>query len=192
MYGRQERRARGTALVSPASCRVGRTVSPSDSPRQAGAVSTGTHTGGADPMPRKPTGNPRGRPKGTGELDAPQRITVWLSGDLYRQLEAYAEGRHFHRGTPVLASCVRELLGRALACPYKQQTENVPVPEQEMVSLPIADLPALPALSLADRGLLPDCPAVYFVLDETCTVLYVGYTASLRTRWKSHHRLESF
>ena len=74
-------------------------------------------------MPRKPTGNPRGRPKGTGELDAPQRITVWLSGDLYRQLEAYAEGRHFHRGTPVLASCVRELLVRAL----KNQTENVPL-----------------------------------------------------------------
>jgi len=74
-------------------------------------------------MPRKPTGYPRGRPKGTGKLDAPQRITVWLSGDLYRQLEAYAEGRHFHRGTPVLASCVRELLVRAL----RNQTENVPL-----------------------------------------------------------------
>jgi hypothetical protein len=81
---------------------------------------------GARQMPRRPTGNPRGRPKGTGQLHAPERITVWLDGALFQRLEAYAEGRHFHRTAPVLAGCVRELLDHALSCPHKKQTRNVP------------------------------------------------------------------
>jgi hypothetical protein len=150
-------------------------------------------------MPRTPTGNPRGRPQGSGRLtpaqtvaEAQTRLTVRLPTVLYDRLEAFAAGRHFHRRSPQLARCVREALDEYLDRHSNRQTENIPIPEQELVSLPIADLPALPALSLVDRGLLPDCPAVYFVLDETCTVLYVGYTASLRDRWKNHHRLESF
>jgi hypothetical protein len=78
-------------------------------------------------MPRKPTGRPRGRPAGTGQLNNPKRITVWLPGDVYDKLEAYADGRHYHRGEPQLAVCMRELLMHALACPYKQQTQNIPV-----------------------------------------------------------------
>jgi hypothetical protein len=78
-------------------------------------------------MPRKPTGRPRGRPAGTGQLNNPKRITVWLPGDVYAKLEAYADGRHYHRGEPQLAVCMRELLMHALACPYKQQTHNIPV-----------------------------------------------------------------
>jgi len=78
-------------------------------------------------MPRKPTGRPPGRPLGSGHLDNPKRITVWLSGETYAKLEAYADGRHYHRGEPQLAVCMRELLVHALACPYKNQTQNIPI-----------------------------------------------------------------
>lgn len=78
-------------------------------------------------MPRKPTGRPAGRPRGTGQLADARRITVWLTGEVYDKLHTYAEGRHYHRGDPELAACVRELLTHALACPYKSQTENIPL-----------------------------------------------------------------
>jgi hypothetical protein len=78
-------------------------------------------------MPRKPTGRPRGRPPGSGQLDNPTRLTVWMHGETYARLEAYADGRHYHRGEPQLSACVRELLEHALACPYKNQTQNIPV-----------------------------------------------------------------
>jgi hypothetical protein len=80
-------------------------------------------------MARKPTGRPRGRPAGSGQLDNPKRITVWLKGETFDKLESYADGRHYQRGAPQLASCVRELLEHALACPYKYQTKNIPSQE---------------------------------------------------------------
>lgn len=48
---------------------------------------------------------------------------------------------------------------------------------------------ALPSLSLADRRLLPNCMAVYLVL-EGKTVIYVGQSASLVLRWQQHHKLK--
>src|SRR5262245_3310646 len=75
------------------------------------------------------TGNPRGRPKGSGlRLGAQQtRVTIRLPQALYDRLDAYAAGRHFTRGTTQLADCVRELLEHALACPYKRQIKNIPM-----------------------------------------------------------------
>ena len=78
-------------------------------------------------MPRQPTGRPPGRPPGSGQLENPTRLTVWMHGETYARLEAYADGRHYHRGEPQLSACVRELLEHALACPYKNQTQNIPV-----------------------------------------------------------------
>jgi hypothetical protein len=78
-------------------------------------------------MPRKPTGRPPGRPPGSGQLADARRITVWLAGEVYDKLHTYAEGRHFYRGEPELAACVRELLAHALACPYKHLTQNIPM-----------------------------------------------------------------
>lgn len=76
-------------------------------------------------MPRRPTGNPRGRPRGSGVLGEQTRLTVRIPSELYDRLEAFAEGRSFSRGTPQLAGCVRDALEHYLACPYKRQTKNV-------------------------------------------------------------------
>lgn len=56
---------------------------------------------------------------------------MWLKGDTYSRLEAYAEGRSFARGgSPQLATCVREAIDHYLICPQKRQTQ----PQAEAVT----------------------------------------------------------
>ncbi len=47
----------------------------------------------------------------------------------------------------------------------------------------------LPFVSLAERKQLPDCAAIYFVLDGNDRILYVGKAKNLAARWKNHHRI---
>ncbi|NEN89285.1 MAG: GIY-YIG nuclease family protein [Okeania sp. SIO3H1] len=47
----------------------------------------------------------------------------------------------------------------------------------------------LPSVSLADRKQLPTCSAIYFAIDASDRILYVGKAQNLAARWKSHHRL---
>lgn len=47
----------------------------------------------------------------------------------------------------------------------------------------------LPSVSLADRKQLPTCAAIYFAIDASNRVLYVGKAKNLVARWKNHHRL---
>ena len=82
-------------------------------------------------MPRKPTGRPRGRQLGSGELglgthDDHMRLTLRMPTELYTRLEAFAAGRHFHRGSVQLAACVRDAVEHYLTCPTKRQTAHVP------------------------------------------------------------------
>ena len=79
-------------------------------------------------MPRKPTGNPRGRPPGTGRLGEQTRFTVRIPTELYARLEAFAEGRSSTRGTPQLAGCVRDALAHYLVCPHRRQTTIASMP----------------------------------------------------------------
>lgn len=51
----------------------------------------------------------------------------------------------------------------------------------------IIDPLTLPSLPLQERRSLPNCPAIYFVLEGDC-VLYVGRSINLAQRWLSHHR----
>jgi hypothetical protein len=72
-------------------------------------------------MPRQPTGNPRGRPPGTGQLgtellETQTRLTVRIPQDLYERFEAFVASRRFHRGKPFLAASVREALEHFLTC----------------------------------------------------------------------------
>lgn len=50
------------------------------------------------------------------------------------------------------------------------------------------DVFTLPFVPFEERNTLPDCAAVYFVL-EAKRVLYVGKTTRLRSRWKGHQLL---
>ncbi|MEM6839440.1 MAG: GIY-YIG nuclease family protein [Cyanobacteria bacterium P01_C01_bin.120] len=53
-------------------------------------------------------------------------------------------------------------------------------------------LSALPNLSIQRLDRLPDCPAIYFAIDDQGRVLYVGQAKNLANRWrgKGHHRTE--
>ena len=48
---------------------------------------------------------------------------------------------------------------------------------------------ALPSLPLTDRRQLPNCAAVYLVLEGE-TVIYVGQSTSLILRWQQHNKLK--
>ena len=56
------------------------------------------------------------------------------------------------------------------------------------MSLAIAQISLLPSLAFEYRADLPPTPAVYFVLNDQRSVMYIGATENLRVRWKSHHR----
>ena len=79
-------------------------------------------------MARQPTGNPRGRPKGSGHLEANQtRLTVRMPDSLLARLEAYEAGRTSVRGTtPRLSRVVRQAVEHFLVCPNKRQTRTLP------------------------------------------------------------------
>jgi hypothetical protein len=79
-------------------------------------------------MPRKPTGNPAGRPKGSGTLGDDQvRLGLRVPSSLYERFAAYAEGRSFTRGTPDLSPLIRQAMEHFLACPDKRLTQSVPL-----------------------------------------------------------------
>jgi hypothetical protein len=85
-------------------------------------------------MPRTPTDNLRGRPKGSGRLtpaqtgaEAQTRVTVRLPTTLYDRLEAFTAGCHVPCGSPQLARCVREALEEYLERHSKRQTANSPL-----------------------------------------------------------------
>lgn len=50
------------------------------------------------------------------------------------------------------------------------------------------DITALPSVPIAGRGLLPPIAAVYFALDDTGVVLYIGQSVDVRRRWRIHEQ----
>src|SRR6266849_8466340 len=124
MNGRQERCARDKTLVPLASGGPGKALSTPEAAGEPGAAhrSPRPPPRGGQPMPRTPTGNPRGRPTGTGRLGEQTRFTVKIPRELYQRLEAFAEGRRSTHGTPQLAGCVRDALAHYLVCPQRRQT----------------------------------------------------------------------
>lgn len=53
------------------------------------------------------------------------------------------------------------------------------------------DILQLPHIGLNSRALLPEQSGIYYVLDETSIIWYIGQAQNLRSRWAgdSHHRL---
>ena len=56
------------------------------------------------------------------------------------------------------------------------------------MTLATAKISLLPSLAFEHRQDLDPIPALYFVLNEQREVVYIGQTANLRERWRSHHR----
>lgn len=54
---------------------------------------------------------------------------------------------------------------------------------------PLVDPLELPSVPLSAKAQLPDCPAIYFVMDGQ-TVLYIGKAVKLSQRWAGHHRFK--
>jgi hypothetical protein len=52
------------------------------------------------------------------------------------------------------------------------------------------DIAALPSVAFADRLRLPECEAIYFVLNAEGQPLYIGSSIFLKTRWSSHRILK--
>ena len=101
-------------------------------------------------MARTPTGNPRGRPKGSGLLlgEEQTRLTIRIPRALYEALEERAATLHFTRGAPELARTVREALAHYLTCTHKGQTRNIPGPEAAPLSRQTEHAPlSTPSLS---------------------------------------------
>jgi hypothetical protein len=99
-------------------------------------------------MPRLPTGHSRGGPTGNGRrtparlgAEAQIRVTVRLPTVLYDRLEAFAAGRHVHRGRPPLTQCVREAVEEYLD---RQHQRQIPTTAEE----PCATYSTLAAASL--------------------------------------------
>lgn len=48
----------------------------------------------------------------------------------------------------------------------------------------------LPSVSLEERLHLPTIPCIYFVIDSTGVVQYIGKSVNSKARWASHHKLD--
>ncbi|MBD2211890.1 GIY-YIG nuclease family protein [Nostoc linckia FACHB-104] len=49
---------------------------------------------------------------------------------------------------------------------------------------------ALPSMPLGWKKALPKCACIYFAIDASNQVQYIGQTHNLKTRWINHHRLK--
>jgi GIY-YIG catalytic domain-containing protein len=49
------------------------------------------------------------------------------------------------------------------------------------------DLLALPYVMLSELAHLPECEGIYFAIEESGELLYVGQSTNIRARWRSHH-----
>ena len=58
-----------------------------------------------------------------------------------------------------------------------------------MINPQSIDLASLPCVELSDRSLLPGVAAIYFAVDDSGVVQYIGKTKNLNRRWIAHHRL---
>lgn len=47
---------------------------------------------------------------------------------------------------------------------------------------------SLPSVPVADRKQLPEVPCIYFAIDSTDAIQYIGRSVNPRRRWQTHHR----
>lgn len=49
------------------------------------------------------------------------------------------------------------------------------------------EIQSLPSVSMAELACLPQCGGIYFIVSEAQELLYIGQSANICTRWRSHH-----
>lgn len=59
-----------------------------------------------------------------------------------------------------------------------------------MIDPKAVDLASLPWLPLSERSAFPRQPAIYFAIDSTEKVQYIGISKDPKQRWSRHHRYE--
>jgi len=57
-----------------------------------------------------------------------------------------------------------------------------------MISPECIDFSALPSLPIEQRKNLPNTSGVYFVIDSSGNVLYIGRSSNFQQRWIKHHK----
>jgi hypothetical protein len=73
-----------------------------------------------------------------------------------------------------------------------QSEQNRTIPQAGMLVLPI-QIDALARVALPSPEMLPDCPGIYFALDNADRVWYIGMAeSSIRDRVKAHDRMSDF
>ena len=73
-----------------------------------------------------------------------------------------------------------------------QSEQNHAIPQARMLVWPI-QIDALARVALSSPEMLPDCPGIYFALDNADRVWYIGMAeSSIRDRVKAHDRMSDF
>jgi hypothetical protein len=72
--------------------------------------------------------------------------------------------------------------------PIKEIELQTPVIDPSELETITVNLQSLPWLPLSGTNGFPNEPAIYFAIDSTNTVQYVGKAVKLRGRWKRHHK----
>jgi hypothetical protein len=56
-----------------------------------------------------------------------------------------------------------------------------------MTDARLIEIHALPSVSMAELASLPPCGGIYVIVNEAHEVLYIGQSANIAARWRSHH-----
>lgn len=59
-----------------------------------------------------------------------------------------------------------------------------------MINLRAIDVKQLPSVSLKNKKKLPKISGIYFVIDSTGVIQYIGKSVNINNRWSNHHREE--
>ena len=57
-----------------------------------------------------------------------------------------------------------------------------------MINPATIDPLTLPSVAMAERKALPEVPCIYFAIDSTDAIQYIGRSVNPRQRWQTHHR----
>lgn len=94
---------------------------------------------------------------------------------------ALAEGRNNPGGTGREHLANSLVAGRSLPEARAQAEAGAPEESEEV------DPFTLPYVMMSELHYLPTCAGIYFAIEETNVIAYIGQSLNIRTRWRAHH-----